>query len=43
MRHLLSAADLSLAETTSLFNVADEMHSIHHGRSRSCRPCAAGP
>ena len=28
MRHLLSAADLSLAEITSLLNVADEMHSI---------------
>ena len=28
MRHLLSAADLSLAEITSLLNVADEMHAI---------------
>lgn len=28
MRHLLSAADLSLAEVTSILDTADEMHTI---------------
>ena len=41
MRHLLSAADLSLAEITSILNVAEEMHTIQ-GRAIKKLPTLRG-